>query len=115
MKSYEIGIKSFLNNPFIAVRKGYKPSVLDCWSYSANNIEDVFSVWFKNIKDFLRHFWNHNSVKENLVEFIAILFYGVLTLSFPFLFWVWGTAQWFILEGERERYLKQLGEEDEHV
>lgn len=106
MKNYEIGFYSFMKKPHESVRKGYRPSVVDCWSVAANNTGDVFKTYFKQFKNWKRPL--DMTIRCIGKEFTFLSLSSVCLVLYPFTFWMWGTLLYFILKNEPERYRKQM-------
>lgn len=110
MKNYEIGFIEFMKNPHKSVRKGYRPSLVDCWSVAANNIYDVVRSYVKQFKKW--HKPLDMTIREIVKESTFLFVSTVCLVLYPFTFWLWGTLLYYILKGEPERYAKQMAQLD---
>lgn len=110
MENYEIGFVEFMKNPHESVRKGYCPSVIDCWSVAANNTTDVIKSYLKQFKNWKRPL--DMTLREIARESIFLFVSTSCLVLYPFTFWMWGTLLYYILKGEPQRYRKQIEQLD---
>ncbi|GDT40517.1 hypothetical protein BvCmsSINP006_03803 [Escherichia coli] len=93
-----MNIYDFFKKPNTCVRKGYRPSVIDCWSLSANNLNNVFKMHWEFLCE-ARGVLDM-TVREAIIWILWFPVRTIMTLTYPFTFWIWGTVLYFILKGE---------------
>ena len=97
-----MNIYDFIRDPHDAVVAGYKYSLLDCWSFSANRIGKVYKDTFDNV---VPGSWDimDTTVRDIFTWIFQALVFIPLALIYPFTFWIFGTIVYFVLKGAPAR------------
>lgn len=105
--------KHFMDTPFLAVRAGFTPTVLDCIIVSFLSIKIVWKAFRICLDEF------RDILGLSVYDLIAniFLFFSLLLalIILPFFFWLLGLVMYFIFKGERERYLKREKDIDDQI